>query len=121
MFKVHNYKDPIRLHVNGTVCLVCLKEFHTRERIIQHLKFRPGRTNVCRYNTLDMDPFLSIEQADLVDAELKDTNRKLQANAKRRHFAEIPCFRMPGPLIYIRHVGKGSKHSGLGFGHNYYN
>ena len=38
MFKQHGIKDRIRLYMDTTHCSICLKEFHQRENVINHLK-----------------------------------------------------------------------------------
>jgi len=36
--RVHAYRNPLRSRVDGTQCIVCLKEFWSRDRILQHLR-----------------------------------------------------------------------------------
>ena len=38
MFKAHQVRNPMRIYVATTYCIVCLKEFHTRERALNHVK-----------------------------------------------------------------------------------
>ncbi len=69
---------------------------------------------------MEFDRVLSEQEADAIDESLKDANRKLQARARRRHYAEEPCFRVPGPLIDIKYVPRTAKHSSFGWGANYF-
>ena len=61
-FAAHGVKDVIGLYVNTTHCIICLKEFHTRARLLQHIAYRSDRTNICRLNYFDTDPVLTIGQ-----------------------------------------------------------
>ena len=89
------------------------------ERLINHLKPRPKRHNICRLNYLDFAPIYSVEEAILIDSELQAQHRQEHAAAMRRHKAILPCYKLSGPLIPINHVLKPSKHSPFGKGHNY--
>ena len=60
-FSKHGYKHAVKRFVVGTHCLMCLTEFHTRERLLNHLKVRPNRHNVCRLNYLDSEPVHDVE------------------------------------------------------------
>jgi hypothetical protein len=40
MFKAHGVRNPLRVYVSTTHCCVCLKEFHTRERALNHVRYR---------------------------------------------------------------------------------
>ena len=62
-FKSHGIKDPIRCMVPSTCCFICLKEFWSRCRILNHVK----KSSVCRLNLQMRSPFLTPEEADALD------------------------------------------------------
>ena len=66
-FRVHGIKDSVRLRVPFTYCLVCLVEFHTRERILNHIRYR---SQSCRYNLMLRNPVLSDHEADKIESDL---------------------------------------------------
>jgi hypothetical protein len=117
MFKAHRIKNPIRLYISTNHCTVCLKMFHTRERVLNHLRYR---SHICRSNLLLKDPVLSVEEADILDTEVAESNRKLQATGKRRHTKCYPCYQISGPIIPPLGVIAPSCHHPLGRGHNHY-
>ena len=91
-------------------------EFHTRERVMNHIKFR---SHVCRENLLMRPPILTHEQADELDAAQYSEIRKLAARGQRRSHASVPCVRLQGPLISVVIDPKyESAHHALGRGRN---
>jgi hypothetical protein len=72
-FKAHGIKDPIRLKVPSTCCPICLKEFWTRPRIINHVK----KTQTCRLNLSLHEPYITCDEADELDNLFKADNAAL--------------------------------------------
>ena len=117
LFRRHGIKSDLRRYVSGTHCLVCLRECHTRENCINHVRYR---SKVCRNNLLIRGPILNVDEADALDEECKARNRELHAAGRRRHHVEQPSFYLPGPLIPILLApGQHSDHHPLGKGHRY--
>ena len=113
--RAHKQKDPIRLCVPVTLCLVCSREFHTRERMFNHVKYK---SSVCRNNLLIRGPLISEEKADSLDQAVS-TNVQLQCSGHRRHHVLEPSCRLQGPLHRVLLVGESlSDHHPLGRGHN---
>ena len=44
----HSSEASLKSRLDGTECPVCFTEFHTRARLVQHLRARPDRANACR-------------------------------------------------------------------------
>ena len=121
-FNVHGIKDPIRLYIDHTQhhdCLVCMKRFHTRERLCKHIRYR---SSVCKYNVILRGAALSNSEADDIDRSYQEANRTLLRAGNRRHTMIEPVVRIPGPLlpIILEPSTKESTHHPLGFGHQYY-
>ena len=117
-YKVHGFKNYMRQFVQGTHCPVCLKQFWTRERIINHLRCR---SHVCRNNLLLAGPCLSVDQADDLDALEYGANASRQRKGQRRHQADLPVVRLQGPLRAIFTMpGCDSEHHASGIGHNHW-
>ena len=95
-FKAHGLKDKIRLYTSTTHCVICLKEFWSRERLLDHLKVRAAG---CRARLLMRDPVLSATEAQAVDDELKSSFVSLRKKGKRRLNVEKWCVRLSGPLL----------------------
>jgi len=120
-FKAHGIKDDIRLYVGGgftpATCRVCLKHFHTRERILNHVK----KSKVCRINAFFRGPVYTQKEAEELDASLQEENRNLQRAGFRRHVAKEPTFQVVGPFYnVVIEPDLYSDHHPLGRGHNYY-
>ena len=119
MLKKHCVKNTWR-HLVGyhTHCPVCLKHFWTRERLINHIRYR---SRTCKYNMQLRGPIVTEEVACEIDALCAKQHCELGKLGKRRHFASEPAIRLSGPLLPIM-LGPGIKasmHHPLGFGHNY--
>jgi len=98
MFKSHGIKNPIRLHFSGIHCPICLKMFHTRERVLNHLRYR---SSICRLNLLRRDPVLTATEANELDASEAGANRKLQSSGKRRHTKCQPSTKRKKYVLFL--------------------
>ena len=80
MFKSHGIKNRLRQYVAGNICPVCFVDFHTRERLSNHLRYRSA---VGGNHMLKQPP--CSEEADELDAREKTYNCALAATGVRRH------------------------------------
>ena len=95
-FKKHGIKREIRQHVEGTHCVVCLFEFHARDRLIQHFE---RASPACREWVMDNLPRLPTETVDTLEAEAAEDATRLKAHGRHRMHASLPAARIPGPMI----------------------
>ena len=117
MFKVHHVRNPFRCYISLTHCTVCLKEFHTRERAVNHVRYRSA---VCRANLLLRGPSLTEGEASALEETEKSQNRDLARAGKRRHHAGNPAIQLQGPLLpIVLSSGVDGSHHPLGPGHSY--
>jgi hypothetical protein len=116
-FSKHGIKSSLRKYVPLTHCLVCLREFHTRENCLNHIRYR---SKVCRSNLLMRGPSLSTEEANRLDELSKSDNVRLYAQGRRRHHVVDPCALLSGPLLPVLLAeGQYSALHPLGIGHSY--
>jgi len=115
MSSKHGVKNKFRKYVDGPICRVCLVNFWSRERCLNHVRYR---SPVCRANNIWRGPVLSDEEANSLDQSECTENKRLYAAGKRRHQAALPCIRVCGPLLPIL-TEHSSAHHPLGRGHNY--
>ena len=115
-FKAHGIKNVLSQYLDTTFCTVCLRQFTTREGVLNHAKYR---SKVCRHNLFLRGPILTVEQAGILDNECKNSNIELYKKSRRRHHVTVPAFRMQGPLMPIFQIGDKPCANPLGFGHNY--
>lgn len=111
----HNIKCKFRCYVDGPTCRICLKNFDTRERCLNHAK----KCKVCRVNLLARGPVISIEEAEELDSSSCAAHQALYAAGKRRHFAAVPVMVSHGPLLPIIALSPSTHHA-LGVGYNYH-
>ena len=118
-YKKHGIKCAERRFIVSTQCVVCLKEFWSRERVLNHIRYR---SNVCRENLMNSYAPLTHEQADELDEiELQENIREYSRKGFRRHAARIPVVQAQGPLRQIvLDPSRVSVHHPLGWGHNYH-
>ena len=118
-FKKHNAKNVWRLYAaHHTHCRVCLQQFWSRERLLNHLRYR---SKICKYNVQLRGPMCNEATACEIDLSLLEANAALQRKGKRRHCTVEPAIRLVGPLlpILLPDEVKSSSHHPLGMGHNY--
>ena len=116
-FKTHGVKNIYRQYVGPNWhCLVCMKMFWSRERVVNHIRYR---SKICRNQMLTKPPPYTSEQADAFDLEEAKVNRELSHRGSRRHKAVKPCVQLVGPIMPIS-TACPSKHHPLGRGHNYW-
>ena len=117
MFKIHNMKSVWKIYVGDLfVCPICLKYFHTRERVLNHVRYR---SEVCRHNLVLRDVKWTEQQ--VMDFDTCDSvgHKEAQATGKRRHRVEAPVVQLEGPLQPILLLGNASSHHSLGVGHRH--
>ena len=116
-YLAHGIKCVERLYVDGTQCQICLKEFWSRERHLNHIRYRRP---VCKENLLLRPPCHSNVEADRLDETDKELHRSLLAKGARRHTATRRCVQASGPLLPIVADPENiSVHHPLGKGHRY--
>ena len=118
-FRAHGIKDPIRRFVfQNNTCPVCMKYFHNRERLTNHLRYR---SHVCRINVPLSGPLFTSAYSDAIDVELGAEVKALHARCLRRHTTLEPVVVVPGlRLPVIIDPANFSKHRPLGNSHQYY-
>ena len=117
MFKAHQVRNHLRLYVDSTFCCVCLKQFHTRERCLNHVRYRSA---VCRANLLLRGPLISESEASSIEDSEKLHNASLSRAGKRRHHVTKPAVQLSGPLFPVVPLSQVSgNHHPLGNGHSF--
>ena len=114
-FKTHGVKNQMRQYIASTFCPICLRQFWTRERAVNHIRYR---SKVCKGNLLLLGPCLTVDEADQLDIDEIGAHITLQRSGRRRHHAALPVTRLQGPLRSIFSINH-SEHHALGWGHNY--
>ena len=95
MYKVHHQHAEVRAYMDSTTCGACLKDFHTIQKLRQHLQHRPERC-LRTLQTL-WHPF---------DATvLKDFKPPLEV----KHAHRLPALQCFGPLLPPRAVWQQAK------------
>ena len=95
MLTRHKIRNPINMYIDTVWCPVCLMMFHTRECIMNHIRYRAP---ACRMVLLLRGPVMSLKEAEAVIDSQKAHNRKLYALGKRRYHKDLPAMRAYGPF-----------------------
>ena len=91
-----------------------MKKFWTRERVVNHLKYRSA---VCRRSLMMKVPLISEDEAVVLDDAECEAIKTLTKTGKRRHFVKKPCMQLYGPLESSMMYGTdGGGHHPLGAG-----
>eukprot|EP00973_Karenia_brevis_P016097 2201074-Karenia_brevis.AAC.1 len=98
MTRAHAWLHPAHYHAPSSVCMCCLLDFHTRNRLLQHLMYK---SSVCLHNLLLRGPLLTeLEVRTLNAAHLQD-EADLRRAGFRRSKAKAPVVRLEGPLLPV--------------------
>ena len=68
MLARHQISNPIRLRIRSTECAHCLKQFHTRKRLLKHISFAAVRCKA--YYMAEVEP-LSVEEIRILDLKCR--------------------------------------------------
>ena len=104
MFKAHACIHPLQMYItpHEWICPICMTQFHTRVRLLEHLrykgKFRSCGDNIC----LIRDSFPCKLAHEYVQHDREQT-RALTKSGFRRAKAKLLAFRVPGPLRTCAH------------------
>ena len=119
-FKAHGIRNLWRLLIGHHLhCPICLKQFWSRERLINHVRYR---SKVCKLNLQIRGPVVTEAEALGIDEACAAEHVQLYRKGKRRHHVLDPVIRLHGPLLSIFQPEgvEPSVHHPLGNGHNYY-
>jgi len=94
-WRKHGMKRYERLLVSTTFCEICLLEFHSRQRLLNHVA---EKSDICRQCYHLLGPKLTLEQANEMDAYEAAHSQANKAKGLPRHQAKELCFRLQGPL-----------------------
>ena len=95
MYKVHHQHAEVRAYMDSTTCGACLKDFHTIQKLRQHLQHRPDRC--LRMLQTVWHPFDA--------AVLKDFKPTLEV----KHAHRLPALQCYGPFLPPRAVWQQQK------------
>ena len=99
MFKKHGVRNVMRLYINNHVhCTVCLRQFWSRARLLNHIKYR---SKICKYNLFLRGTVSEESEALAYDVEAAAANAALYRRGRRNHHAEEPVIQLQGPLLPI--------------------
>jgi hypothetical protein len=118
MFKKHQVKNMWRHYVGDlTYCRICMKQFHTRERLLNHVRYK---SKVCRVNMLLHGPICDEINSTEHDQQCTEANVLLQQQSRRRAHAVDPVVQLTGPSMILGVDEHQSGQRRLGNGHNYF-
>ena len=94
--RVHGTRSEKRRYAPGTSCTVCLLEFHTRDRLVHHFR----RNGTCWLRTQCTVPGLTVHGSQALDDSARPAVRVLRSKGQIATYAEVPSFRLPGPIQF---------------------
>ena len=96
-FRKHGWLHPAHMLINNTYCRICLTEFHTRTRLLEHIMYKGKRHRcLCRLQKCG-EVITHGEALELNSIEAKN-NLALYHSGHKRSYAAKPAHRVCGPL-----------------------
>ena len=92
--RVHAYRHPARLYASGSYCPSCVTQFHTRPRLLVHLKYTKVkclRQLMALRTPLDNETVIELDRAD------ERERQRLRRIGESQWRARIPSIRLSGP------------------------
>ena len=99
MFSKHNWLHPAHLLVCDTHCSICLTQFHTRSRLLEHLMYKGARFR-CFLTLSSAGPSITYEHARILNQQEAISNKAFAHKGLRKSYAAKPAHRIPGPLPF---------------------
>ena len=100
-FDKHGSKHIIRQYLHSTVCECCLQDFHTRSRAFTHVSASSPK---CKQFYRGKGTKVSDSDYEFLEKEALDKTKCLQAQGRRRTFAETMPVRTIGPLTEMAYT-----------------
>ena len=94
MFSQHGIRNNVRNYISGTICVCCLKDFHTRRKIVHHISFRSPR---CKAHLLKCESISSEEYCKLEEESTRNVKHLMHLGRSALYSDCRPC-RVSGPL-----------------------
>ena len=96
--RVHGWLHEARRMLNTTHCTCCLKEFHSRTRVLAHVM---AKSAVCRLNLALRPCRLTEAEAAALDHEARIEDRRDKTSGWRRGTAHQACVQLLGPQLPV--------------------
>eukprot|EP00973_Karenia_brevis_P018851 2584783-Karenia_brevis.AAC.1 len=98
MSSSHGWTHPAHYLVDTTYCPVCLIEFHTRARVLEHIMYKGKKCRCYQHLTL-RGPVIDDDKVALLKKDVAASSHKCRAQGHRRSHAAKPAVRLCGPLL----------------------
>ena len=96
MHKKHGWLHPAHFHVLGPTCPICLKNFATRTRALEHVMYSSSK---CLYHLLLQGPALTYEEALRLLSDSSSFETATVRQGYRRAKAFYPVTQAHGPRL----------------------
>lgn len=95
MHRAHGHKNPLKMRLEGSQCLGCMKDFRNRCRLFHHLSCNSPKCGQYYLNTQPLLDDETFKQQEAISAKIE---RTLKAQGRHAFFAELPVIRLVGPV-----------------------
>ena len=94
-FKKHGVKSPLRSKIQDTHCYYCLKEFHTRTKVHNHVAYRSKFCMSYYEHAID---FCDPEIISKLESDETARVKTIVAKGHSKLYSPFPCGRVVGPV-----------------------
>eukprot|EP00973_Karenia_brevis_P068224 9492850-Karenia_brevis.AAC.1 len=98
--KMHGCVHEAHYLIGGTQCPVCLTEFHSRSRVLEHVMYK-GHKFRCFHNLLLRGRVLSAAQVVVAQQQVALESKQFKRAGRRRAHAFLPACRAQGPKLPV--------------------
>mmetsp|Transcript_28774 Transcript_28774/g.51244 ORF Transcript_28774/g.51244 Transcript_28774/m.51244 type:complete len:139 (-) Transcript_28774:48-464(-) len=95
MNRKHQWQHEAYKYAPGTFCACCLLEFHSRNRVLQHLMYK---SPTCLANLKLRGPLVTSEELQVLNQQARLEEAELRKAGLRRSKAKLLVIRLSGPV-----------------------
>lgn len=96
--KSHGVRNPLKPYVQGSICVLCLRDFQSRQKLVNHLCYH---SNKCKQYYLTSVPKLEPEVFLKEEKQTAEVQKRLRHMGMGPLWSELPITRVQGPLLPI--------------------
>ena len=90
--KMHGYRNPLKRHIYGTICLCCFTQFHTRRKLVHHVMYQ--KTSVKCQDFWKASPQLEDKEFQKLEQECCELSKQCARAGKNPLYSQCKSYKL---------------------------